>query len=200
MWVFVNPKAKITEFGDQQASKIRVRTKYFLIRCTRASNLRDLGTPAGMLRSPKGSPKFLFGRPTLRSGQLKYNAWKPEGLPEIFLRTQPWYVDLEKSSDPEMLYSLVLGLRWAQRRKPCFVTLKKLFSAWLPVKVFKTLNGRQSIFSVNFTKSKKKNSHKYRSVLTSLFRNSQKLLSSHPVRPSFYLSFFYTNTTTTTIY
>ena len=42
----------------------------FLIRCTRATNLRGLGTPAGMLGSPKGSPKFLFGRPTLRSGCL----------------------------------------------------------------------------------------------------------------------------------
>ena len=65
-----NPKAKITGFGDHQASQIRVRTKYFLIRCTRATNLRGLGTPAGMLGSPKGSPKFLFGRPTLRSGRL----------------------------------------------------------------------------------------------------------------------------------
>ena len=54
----------------QQASKIRVRTKYFLIRCTRAGNLRGLGAPAGMLGSPKGSPKFSFGRPTLRSGRL----------------------------------------------------------------------------------------------------------------------------------
>ena len=60
-----NPKVKITEFGDQQASKILVRTKYFLIRCTWATNLRGLGTPAGMLG---GSPKFLFRRPTLRSG------------------------------------------------------------------------------------------------------------------------------------
>ena len=69
MRVFVEPnlaKAKITEFGDQQASKIRVRTKYFLIRCTRATNLRGLGTPAGML----GLPEILYGRPTLRSGRL----------------------------------------------------------------------------------------------------------------------------------
>ena len=63
-----NPKAKITEFGDQQASKIRVRTKYFLTRCTQATNLRGLGTPAGMVGSLKGSPKFLFRRPTSRSG------------------------------------------------------------------------------------------------------------------------------------
>ena len=34
----LHPKAKITEFGDQQASKISVRTKYF-VRCTRATNL-----------------------------------------------------------------------------------------------------------------------------------------------------------------
>ena len=57
----LNPKAEITKFGDQQASKIYVRTKYFLIRCTRATNLRGLGTPAGMLGSPMGSLKFLFG-------------------------------------------------------------------------------------------------------------------------------------------
>ena len=34
----------------------------------------------------------------------------------------------------------MFGLRWAQKTKPCFVTLE-LFSARLPVKVFKTLNG-----------------------------------------------------------
>ena len=65
-----NQKAKITEFGDQQASKICVRKKYLVIRCTRATNLRGLGTWAGMLGSPKGSPQILFGRPTLRSGRL----------------------------------------------------------------------------------------------------------------------------------
>ena len=65
-----NRKGKITEFGDQQASKIGVRTKYVLIRCARATNLRGQGTPAGILGSLKGSPKFLFGRPTLRSGRL----------------------------------------------------------------------------------------------------------------------------------
>ena len=55
-----NPKAKITKFGDQQASKIRMRTKYFLIRCTWATNLRGLGTPVGMLGSPKGCPEFFI--------------------------------------------------------------------------------------------------------------------------------------------
>ena len=39
--------------------------------------------------------------------------------------------------------SLVFGLRWAQRTKPCFVT-QNFFSIGLPVKVFKTLNGRQT--------------------------------------------------------
>ena len=39
MWVF-------TEFGDQQASKICVRTKYFLISCTWVTNLRGPGAPA----------------------------------------------------------------------------------------------------------------------------------------------------------
>ena len=42
------------------------------------------------------------------------------------------YVDLEMSSDPEMLYRsrLVFGLRWAQRRpKLCFVTLRSFCSS-----------------------------------------------------------------------
>ena len=51
--------------------------------------LGGLGTPAGMVGSPKSSLKFLFVRPTLRSGRLSENAWDPEGLPEIFLRAQP---------------------------------------------------------------------------------------------------------------
>ena len=55
-----NPKAKNTKFGDQQGSKIRVHTKYFLIRCTSATNL---------------SP-----------GHPSWNAWEPVGLPEIFIR------------------------------------------------------------------------------------------------------------------
>ena len=49
-------KQKITDFGDQKASKIRVHTKYFLIRCTE------------------------------RPGHPSWNAWEPEGLPEIFVR------------------------------------------------------------------------------------------------------------------
>ena len=75
-----NPKAKITEFGDQQASKIRVRTKYFLTRCTRATNLRGLGTPAGM-RAPRNfhSGGQLWGLGTLTKmlgspkGSLKFS-------------------------------------------------------------------------------------------------------------------------------
>ena len=38
MRVLSHPKAKITEFGDKQASKIRVHTKYFF-HCTRVTNL-----------------------------------------------------------------------------------------------------------------------------------------------------------------
>ena len=83
-WGFLShPKAKITEFGDQQGNKISVRTKYFFVRCTRATNVEPwapqveclgarrapqnfysgdqlwgLGTLAKMLGSPKGSLKF----------------------------------------------------------------------------------------------------------------------------------------------
>ena len=37
------------------------------------------------------------------------------------------YVDYEKSSDPEMLYSLAFDLRCAQKTKPYFVTLGTFF-------------------------------------------------------------------------
>ena len=82
MRVLSHPKAKITEFGDKQASKIRVHTKYFF-RCTWVTNLEawapqleclgaqrapqnfysgdllwGLGALAKMLGSPKGSLKF----------------------------------------------------------------------------------------------------------------------------------------------
>ena len=53
-----NPKAKITEFGDQQASKIHVRTKL---------------------------PHY-SGDQLERPGHPSWNAWEPEGLPEIFIR------------------------------------------------------------------------------------------------------------------
>ena len=42
-----------------------------------------------------------------------------------------------------MLSSLAFGLRWAQKTKAVLWHLE-LFSGWLPVKVFKTLNDRQS--------------------------------------------------------
>ena len=77
--ILLNPKVKITRFGDQQASKIRVRTKYFLIRCTRATNLRGLGTPAGMLGSPKGSPKFYTGDQLWGLGALTKMIGSPKG-------------------------------------------------------------------------------------------------------------------------
>jgi len=69
MRVLLHPKAKITKFGDKQASRIGVRTKYFFVRCTRTTNLEAWRTPAEMFGSPKGSLKFLFRQPTLRSGR-----------------------------------------------------------------------------------------------------------------------------------
>ena len=55
-----NPKAKITEFGDQQASKIHVRTKL---------------------------PHQMYSGDQLeRPGHPSWNAWEPEGLREIFIR------------------------------------------------------------------------------------------------------------------
>ena len=57
-----HPKAKITKFGDKQASKIRVRTKYFFI------------------------PSDVLGRPAWRPGHPSWNVWEPKELPEIFIR------------------------------------------------------------------------------------------------------------------
>ena len=51
--------------------------------------------------------------------------------------------------------SLAIGLRWAQKTKPCFVTLRTIFSVRLPVKVFKTLSDRQSYILRKFHISKK---------------------------------------------
>ena len=51
---------------------IRRPVRFVCIQNTSSSDvLRGLGTQAGMLGSPKGSPKFLFGRPTVRSGRPK---------------------------------------------------------------------------------------------------------------------------------
>ena len=49
--------------------------------------------------------------------------------------------------------SLVFGLRWTQKTKPCFVTLE-LFSGRPLVNVFKTLNDLHSYIFSKFHKSK----------------------------------------------
>ena len=77
----LHPKAKITKFGDKQASRIGVCTKYVFVRCTWMTNLEapqleclgarrssqnfylsdqlwGLGALAKMLGSPKGYLKF----------------------------------------------------------------------------------------------------------------------------------------------
>ena len=55
-----NPKAKIADFGDQQASKIRVHKKKF--------------------------HQMYSGNQLERPGHPGWNAWEPEGLREIFIR------------------------------------------------------------------------------------------------------------------
>ena len=74
----LHPEAKITKFGDKQASRIGVHTKYFFVRCTRTTNLEawtpqlerahqnfykgdqlwGLSALAKLLGSHKGSLKF----------------------------------------------------------------------------------------------------------------------------------------------
>ena len=55
-----NPKAKITGFGDHQASQIRVRTKMLPYQMYSGDQLERPGDPS-------------------------WNAWEPEGLPQIFI-------------------------------------------------------------------------------------------------------------------
>ena len=58
-----HPKSKITKFGDRQTSKIHVRAKYFIIRCTWAINLEAWGLQLewlGALRVPRN---FYLGDP-----------------------------------------------------------------------------------------------------------------------------------------
>ena len=94
-------KPKITKFGDQQASEMSVRTKYFfIIRCTWTTNLEawlpqqeylgarhprnfysgnqlwGLDTLAKMLWSPRGSLKFSLGHSLAK--------WDPEVLKGAF--------------------------------------------------------------------------------------------------------------------
>ena len=39
-------------------------------------------------------------------------------------------MSIKKSSNPEMLYRCIeFGLRWAQKMKPCFLTLETFFSS-----------------------------------------------------------------------
>ena len=56
----LNPKAKITGFGDHQASQIRVRTKMLPYQMYSGDQLERPGDPS-------------------------WNAWEPEGLPQIFI-------------------------------------------------------------------------------------------------------------------
>ena len=99
-----HPKAKITKFGDRQASKNSVRTKYFFVRCTWATNLEPwapqleclgaqrvpqkfssgnqiwgLGALAKMLGSPKGSLKFSLEHSTAFL-PLICNRWLVENI------------------------------------------------------------------------------------------------------------------------
>ena len=78
-----------------------------------------------MFGSPKGFPKFLFGRPSFRPGHPSSNAWEPKGLPEIFLRAKPWqtYNIRENSSFEEPGCISVSLLLYSHL---CKLTMKRL--------------------------------------------------------------------------
>ena len=60
MWVLSHPKAKITEFGDKQASKIRLHTKYFF-RCNRVTNLEAWALQLECLGAQRAPQNFYSG-------------------------------------------------------------------------------------------------------------------------------------------
>ena len=91
-----HPKAKITKFGDKQASKVRVRTKYFFIRCTQAANLEAWAPQLEWLGTRRAPQNFYLGDQLWGLGTLVKILGK--GLPEIFLRAQPWYPLRAKAS------------------------------------------------------------------------------------------------------
>ena len=67
-------------------------------------------------------------------------------------------MSLKKSQAILKCSSLAFGLRWAQKKRPCFVTFIYLlcfFLGRLSAKVFKTLNDKQSYVLSKSDKSKK---------------------------------------------
>ena len=70
-----------------------------------------------------------------------------------------YHMSIKKSQAILKCSSLAFGLRWAQKKRPCFLTFIYLFiyffSGRLSVKVFKTLNDKQSYVLSKSDKSKK---------------------------------------------
>ena len=77
-----------------------------------------------------------------------------------------YHMSIKKSQAILKCSSLAFGLRWAQKKRPCFVTFILFyffFSGRLSVKVFKTLNLTSSpMFSVNLTNRKNPANLNYR--------------------------------------
>ena len=72
-------KAKITKFGDKQASKIRVHTKYFSIRCTQATNLEAWAPQLEWLGGRRAPQNFYSGDQLWGLGALVKMLWSPKG-------------------------------------------------------------------------------------------------------------------------
>ena len=56
-----HPKAKITKFGDKQASRIGVHTKYLFVRCTRTTNLEAWAPQLECLGGQRAPQNFYLG-------------------------------------------------------------------------------------------------------------------------------------------
>ena len=74
-----HPKSKITKFGDRQASKIHVHTKYFFIRCTQATNLEAWALQLEWLEALRAPRNFYSGDPLWGLGALVKMLGSPKG-------------------------------------------------------------------------------------------------------------------------
>ena len=80
-----HPKAKITKFGDKQASKVRVRTKYFFIRSTQVANLEAREPQLEWLGTQRAPQNFYLGNQLWGLGTLVKMLGSPKGSLKFFL-------------------------------------------------------------------------------------------------------------------
>ena len=74
-----HPKAEISDFSDQKASRISVRTKYFFFRCTWVTNLEPWASQVECLGAWRAPQNFYSGDQLWGLGTLAKMLWSPKG-------------------------------------------------------------------------------------------------------------------------